>query len=197
MPRGRPRSEESQRAILLAADELLLRHGLDAVTMDAVAEHARASKATIYRWWPSKELLALDALVISLEDALARIRTDTGTLRGDLRAILRPALKQLSHRPYARVIAALIAEVQRDAAFAEAWEEHYVTTRRRHAKAAFRRAIDRGEIPAATDVELATDMVYGPLYHRLLHRHAPLNQAMAYRLVDAVVTAVAGSHPSA
>src|ERR1700674_4545770 len=60
--RGRPRSESSQRAILRAADELLLEHGLSSISMDAVAERAGASKATIYRWWPSKELLALDAL---------------------------------------------------------------------------------------------------------------------------------------
>jgi len=195
MPPGRPRSEESRRAILAAADELLLSHGLDAVTMDAVAERAGASKATIYRWWPSKELLALDALVISLEDVLARVRTDTGTLRGDLRAILRPAMTQLSQRPYGRVIAALIAEIHRDAAFAEVWQERYVTARRRHARAAFRRAIERGEISAKTDVELALDMIYGPIYHRLLHGHAPLSQAVAYRLVDTVI-GVAGSPPS-
>jgi AcrR family transcriptional regulator len=196
MPRGRPRSEKSHRAILLAADELLLRYGLDAVTMDALAKRAGSSKATIYRWWPSKELLALDALVISLEDALARVRTDTGTLRGDLRAIVRPAVRQLSQRPYAGVIAALVNEIHRDTAFAEAWEERYVATRRRHALAAFRRAIDRGEISLKTDVELATDMIYGPLYHRLLHSHGVLNQAVAYRLVDTVLTGVAGSRPS-
>ena len=196
MPRGRPRSEESHRAILAAADELLLRHGLDAVTMDAVAQRAGSSKATIYRWWPSKELLALDALVISLEDALARVRTDTGTLRGDLRAIVRPAVRQLSQRPYARVVAALVNEIHRDAAFADVWEDRYVATRRRHALAAFRRAIDRGEISVKTDVELATDMIYGPLYHRLIHRQAALNEAIAYRLVDTVLTGLAGSPPS-
>ena len=197
MPRGRPRSEESHRAILAAADELLLQHGLDAVTMDAVAERAGSSKATIYRWWPSKELLALDALVISLEDALARVRTDTGTLRGDLRAIVRPAVQQLSQRPYAGVIAALVNEIHRDAAFADVWKERYVTTRRRHALAAFRRAIDRGEISVKTDVELATDMIYGPLYHRLLHGHGAVNRAVAYRLVDTVLTGVVGSPASA
>ncbi|HKT45782.1 MAG TPA: TetR/AcrR family transcriptional regulator [Gaiellaceae bacterium] len=197
MPRGRPRSEESRRAILAAADELLLRQGLDETSMDAVAEHAGASKATIYRWWASKELLALDALVISLEDALARVREDTGTLRGDLRAILRPVVRQLSNRAYARVVAALIAEAHRDAAFAEAWEERYFGARSRHPKSAFRRAIERGEIPAKTDVDLAVDMIFGPLYHRLLHGHAPVNQRVAYQLVDNVLMVVAGSNRSA
>lgn len=197
MPRGRPRSEESRRAILAAADELLLRHGLDATSMDEVAQRAGASKATIYRWWASKELLALDALVISLEDALARIREDTGTLRGDLRAILRPVVRQLSNPAYARVVAALIAEVHRDAAFAEAWEERYFKARSRHPRAAFRRAIERGEIPGKTEVDLAIDMIFGPLYHRVLHGHAPVSQRVAYRLVDNVLMVVAGSSPSA
>ncbi|HYM80736.1 MAG TPA: helix-turn-helix domain-containing protein, partial [Candidatus Limnocylindria bacterium] len=61
--RGRPRSEKARHAILDAAAELLLRRGLGAVSMDAVAERAGVSKATIYRWWPSKEMLALDALL--------------------------------------------------------------------------------------------------------------------------------------
>jgi AcrR family transcriptional regulator len=197
MARGRPRSETTRRAILAAADELLLHRGLDAVSMDDVAEHAGASKATIYRWWPSKELLALDALTISVEDALARARVDTGTLRGDLRAIMRPAVRQLAHPAYARVLSALIAEVHRDAEFAAIWEQRYVATRRRRAKAAFIRAKERGEVSGGADVELAVDMLYGPIYHRLLHCHAPVNQAMAYRLVDAVLTGVAYSGPSA
>src|SRR5919106_5711180 len=60
--RGRPRSEEARKAILQAASELLLVRGLGAVSMDAVAKKAQVSKATIYRWWPTKETLALDAL---------------------------------------------------------------------------------------------------------------------------------------
>ena len=60
--RGRPRSEKARLAILEAATELLLVQGLSAVSMDAVAERAGVSKATIYRWWPTKETLALDAL---------------------------------------------------------------------------------------------------------------------------------------
>jgi len=60
--RGRPRSERARKAVLDAAAELLLARGLEAVTMDAVAEGAGVSKATIYRWWPTKQTLALDAL---------------------------------------------------------------------------------------------------------------------------------------
>ncbi|MGH3252299.1 MAG: TetR/AcrR family transcriptional regulator, partial [Trebonia sp.] len=81
--RGRPRSEKARKAILVAAAELLLDRGLAAVSMDAVAERAGVSKATIYRWWPTKETLALDALYTQWAAAAPAPR-DTGSLRGDL-----------------------------------------------------------------------------------------------------------------
>ena len=87
--RGRPRSERSREAILQAAAALLLDQGLDAVSMDALAESAGVGKATIYRWWPAKESLALDALY----DEWARTpgpTPDTGSLHGDLEALLLP-----------------------------------------------------------------------------------------------------------
>src|SRR3954447_24587005 len=87
--RGRPRSEKAREAILGAAAELLLARGLGAVSMDAVAERAGVSKATIYRWWPTKEMLALDALYHEWAAVRPRAR-ETGSLRGDLLSLLRP-----------------------------------------------------------------------------------------------------------
>jgi AcrR family transcriptional regulator len=168
----------------------MLRHGLPDVSVDEIAKLAGSSKATIYRWWPSKELLALDAVVASWEEDLGGLRPDTGTLRGDLRRLLRPWIRRLDDRPYARVVAALIAEAHRDPEFAAVWRERFVTMRRKRAKAAFARAVDRGEIAASTDVDLAVDMVYGPLYHRLLHGHAPLNERIALQLIDNVLTGI-------
>ena len=99
--RGRPRSEKARQAILHAAAELLLNHGLGAVSMDTVAEQAGVSKATIYRWWPAKETLALDAL--ENECAVgASDPPDTGTLRDDLLALLHPWAHLVTTRPYAR-----------------------------------------------------------------------------------------------
>src|ERR1700761_4584762 len=80
-PRGRPRSVKAHEAILEAAAGLLLEHGLDAVSMDAVAMRAGVSKATIYRWWPTKESLALDAMSTSWIAAVPAPK-DTGTLHG-------------------------------------------------------------------------------------------------------------------
>ena len=115
--RGRPRSEKACTAILEAATELLLEQGLETVSMDEVAERAGVSKATIYRWWPSKQTLALDALYHEWDTARAE-PPDTGSLRADLLALLRPWIRRIRARPYGRVVAELVAEAQTDPEFA-------------------------------------------------------------------------------
>jgi AcrR family transcriptional regulator len=188
-PRGRPRSEKAHQAILQAAAELLLDRGLGAVSMDAVAERAGVSKATIYRWWPTKEALALDALYTEWAAAQPYPR-DTGSLLGDLLALLRPWARLATSRPYARVIAALLTQAQTDPAFAAEYRTRVVEPRREVAREIFRRAIERGEIPAGTNVEVALDLLYGPLYHRLLHGHAPLNDRFVREVVDMALSGI-------
>lgn len=182
-PRGRPRSQKAHQAVLDAAAELLLDQGLSAVSMDTVAKRAGVSKATIYRWWPTKETLALDALYTEWDTTRTHPR-DTGSLRGDLLALLRPWARRARTRPYARVIAALLTEVHTDPAFADEYRQRVVEPRREQARAVLRRAIERGEIPAETNIEVAVDLVYGPLYHRLLHGHAPLSDRFVNDVVD-------------
>ena len=188
-PRGRPRSEKARKAILDAAAELLLARGLSAVSMDAVAERAGVSKATIYRWWPTKETLALDALYAEW-DTTRPLPRDTGSLRGDLLAMLRPWARLATSRPYGRVLAALITEAQTDPVFATEYRQRVVEPRRDQARAVFRRAIERGEIPPDTKVEVALDLLYGPLYHRLLHGHAPLNDRFTQDVIDMALNGI-------
>jgi AcrR family transcriptional regulator len=188
--RGRPRSETSRKSILRAAGELLLERGLASISMDAVAERAGASKATIYRWWPSKELLALDALFSEWEPAQPETH-DTGTLAGDLLALMRPWVRQLATKPYAGVISALITRAQTDLEFAEQYRTRFVEPRRDQARVIFARAIDRGEIPPDTDVEAALDLLYGPIYHRILHGHAKLTDRFTRTIVDYVAAGAA------
>ena len=185
--RGRPRSEKARKAILEAAVELLLARGLTSVSMDAVAEKAGVSKATIYRWWPSKETLALDALYTEWT-ATSPAPRDTGTLRGDLLALLRPWARVVGQQPHARIIAALLSEAQSDAAFAEEYRHRVVEPRRELAKEVFLRAIGRAEIAADTNLEVALDLIYGPLYHRLLHGHAKLTDRFVQEVVDMVLS---------
>jgi AcrR family transcriptional regulator len=186
---GRPRSEKSQRAILAAASDLLHERPLSEISMDAVAERAGASKATIYRWWPSKELLALDAVFSEWGSPLPA-DIDEGTLRDDLRALMLPWVGRLRSAPFGRVVAALTVELHNDPAFCEAYHTHFVEPRRAPGRAALERAANRGEIAADTDIDLALDMLYGPIYHRLLNLHAPLDEDFAGAVVDGVLAAV-------
>ncbi|HVT69507.1 MAG TPA: TetR-like C-terminal domain-containing protein, partial [Trebonia sp.] len=91
--------------------------------------------------------------------------------------------------PYARVIAALITEAQTDPVFAAEYRRHVVQPRREQCRQVLARAIERGEVPADLNLEVALDLIYGPLYHRLLHGHAPLDDAF---VGDAVDMALAG-----
>ncbi len=190
-PRGRPRSQQAHRAILAAAAELLLARGLSAVSMDAVAEQAGVSKATIYRWWPTKETLALDALYTEW-DAVRPQPRDTGSLRGDLLSLLRPWVRLAGGKPYGRVLAALLAEAQTDPVFAADYRQRVLEPRRDQARALFGRAVERGEIPANTKTDVALDLIYGAVYHRLLQGHGPLNDRFVR---DVVEMALGGIQP--
>ncbi len=161
--------------------------------MDAIAERAGVSKATIYRWWPTKEALALDALYYEWAAASDPGR-DTGSLKGDLLALLRRWVRRVGSRPYARVIAALIEEARTDPKFAEEYLDRLVRPRRAQATSVFTRALDRGEIRADLDIEVALDLIYGALYHRLLHGHAPLDDTFVAQVVE---MAVDGLHATA
>ncbi len=187
--RGRPRSERAQAAILAAAADLLLEHGLDAVSMDALAQSAGVSKATIYRWWPTKEAVALDALAAAWAGPGLE-PPDTGELRGDLLALLRPWLRRVKARPYARVLGSFIAKAHSDPAFARQYLARVVTPRRDNARIVFDRAIERGEVRSDVAVDVALDTLYGAVYHRLLHGHAPLTDRFVTDVVDTVLDGV-------
>jgi AcrR family transcriptional regulator len=159
--------------------------------MDAVAARAGVSKATIYRWWPSKERLALEALYADWAH-IDVAEPDTGTLRGDLLALVGPWVRELSRRPYGRLVAEFVVEAHADPEFARDYRTRFVEPRRERMRAVFARAIERGQVAPGIDVEVAIDLIYGALYHRLLHRPASLTADAARDVVD---TALAGIAP--
>jgi rhodanese-related sulfurtransferase len=108
-------------------------------------------------------------------------------LRVDLYALLRPWVRLLNDRPYGRVVAAILAKVQTDARFAEEYRTRFLERRRERAREIMQHAIESGEIAAGTNVELALDLLYGPVYHRLLHGHAPLDEPFVRGVVETVV----------
>ncbi len=183
--RGRPRSERSQRAILEAANQLLEERGFVDLTMDEVAVRAKVSKATIYRRWSTKGTLIFDAF---LAEFLARQPPpDTGSLRGDLLAALRSWIRVVKGTVTGRTLVGLIAEVQRDPELSEIWRDRFILPLRERHKIMIDRTIERGEISAETDAEIALDLLYGPLYHRLLQSHLPLSDRFVQAVVDTVI----------
>jgi AcrR family transcriptional regulator len=187
---GRPRSEKARTAILAAAMERLLDEGLHAMSMDDVARDAGVSKATIYRWWPSKERLALDSLSTEWAATPPAEQRRTDSLREDLLTRFRPWLRQLRRRPYGRVVAGLVAEAQTNPEFADLYRKEFVAPRREATRELLARARDRGEIGTDTNLDVTLDLLYGPIYHRLLHGHAPLTERFAEQVIDSVITAI-------
>ena len=186
---GRPRSRRTAEAILRAARELLAESGPAAITIEGVAARAGVGKASIYRRWPSRGLLAMDA---TLDVYLAgQPATDAGSLEGDLVATARGWIRSVKRSPTGPALRFLVGEVQSDAALAEAWRDRFVRPVRNQRLPIVERAIARGEIPARSDPDLILDLLFGALYHRYLHGHLPLNDRFAVGV--AAMTAAAAA----
>jgi AcrR family transcriptional regulator len=186
--RGRPRSEQADQAILRAATEVLAERGLGGMSIEEVAARAGVGKATIYRRWPSRGALALDAFLAEFRSQ--QPLPDTGTLRGDLLAALRAWIRSVTRTSAGPTLAGLIAEAQRDPELAAAWRERVIERLRSQHRIMLDRAVERGEIPADTDYEVVLDLLFGAAYHRLLQGHQPLTDRFARQVVDLVVAAV-------
>jgi AcrR family transcriptional regulator len=188
--RGRPRSEEADHAILAAATQLLADRGLAGMSIEEVAARAGVGKATIYRRWPTRGALALDAFLAEFSSQIPT--PDTGSLRRDLRESLAAWVRAVTTARAGRMLAGLIAEAQRDPALGTAWRERVMEPLRKQHRAMIRRAIERGEAPPDTDEDVVLDLLFGAAYHRLLHRHLPLPSKFVRQVVDLIMDGVAG-----
>jgi AcrR family transcriptional regulator len=182
-PPGRPRSAGVDQALLDATIELAGEVGINGMSMDDLAERAGVSKATIYRRWPSKEALVLDALahVIRPFDLV-----DTGSVRGDLDTYLRELGRRMQTGRTSDVLPDLISASARDAALRESLDE-WVRHRRQPLNIIFGRAMQRGELAADTDLDTIIDALIGAFMYRRLLSHAPLDDAFVTRLLHAVL----------
>jgi AcrR family transcriptional regulator len=181
---GRPRSEVTRRAILGAALDELTERGYAALTIERIAARAGAGKQTIYRWWPSKADVVLDALS---EISAERITMpDEGSLAADLRLFLAETFRQRGQRP---ALIGLMAQAVLDPVFGEAFRDRFLFSRRAVLREILQRAVERGEIRRDQDVEMLIDVVFGVLWYRLLLDHAPLDEAAGRQLADVIVRA--------
>ncbi|AUY51803.1 TetR/AcrR family transcriptional regulator [Streptomyces sp. CB01881] len=173
---GRIRSEEAHRAVLAATAAILEESGYQAVTMERVATRAEVAKSTIYRWWSSKALLVLDSYRETVAQRMPE--PDTGSTAEDL-VVFVAALHSVARHPLrVRALRGLMAEAQLDPAFEEPFRA-WVQSRRAVVLRILARGADRGELPATSDLEAATDQLFGLFWYRLLVGHAPLDPAEA------------------
>ncbi len=185
---GRRRSERSHRAILEATQQLLVERGYPAVSIEGIAARAGVGKQTIYRWWPSKAALVLEAYLAG-EDAVVQPEP-AGSTREDVRALLRWLIDVLAQPTGGAVVAGLVAELPHDGDLAEGFHRDVVPARREAMLAALERGRERGEIRADADLELAVDELHGAVFYRLLLSGEPLDDAFVARLADQVLAGI-------
>lgn len=176
--RGRPRNPEARRSILRAARKLLAEGGLAAVTIEAIAARSGISKPTIYRSWPNAHAVAMAAL---MENGDTQTRIPTAPPKGrhsgaisPLRAQLREVARVFS-APQGRNVAMMIAAAERETELSKAFRDHFILARRNEGRTFLAAAMASGELRADLDIEVTLDLIYAPIFYRLLMGHAPLD----------------------
>jgi AcrR family transcriptional regulator len=183
---GRPRSETARAAILGASIALIREVGYDAVTMEGIAARAGVGKATVYRWWKTREALVVEAIgriVAAVPDP------DTGSTRDDLMVLMRATLRMYADPATAALLSGLVAAMARSAPIADAVRGGFVGMRRAAMERVLERGVLRGDLRADMDRALALDLLSGPLLYRYLISGQPVDEALARGAVDAVLAA--------
>ena len=181
---GRPRCAITHQAILDSANELLEEIGFSNMSIEGIAARAGVGKATIYRRWPNKASVVMDAFLAATAKEIAF--PNTTSAREDIRRQMRAVVKVLNG-PRGRTIATLIGVVQSDHELAEAFRTRFVAVRRGEGKAVLQRGITNGEFRPDMDLESVLDCLYGPLYFRLLIGHDKPSIKYCDELVDIVL----------
>ncbi|WP_055667147.1 TetR/AcrR family transcriptional regulator [Desnuesiella massiliensis] len=178
---GRPRSEKTKKAILSAAYELLLENGFGTVTIEKIAERAGVSKATIYKWWPNKAAVVMDAF---FDAAVVKLPIpDTGSTINDMIIQVNNLAKFLISQE-GKVINEIIAEGQFDQKLAETYRMIYFKPRRLDSRYILERGISRGELKEGLDIELVMDLIFGPLFYRLLITGDMVDEAFIKNIIN-------------
>ena len=186
--RGRPRSEEAHSAILEAALTLTRELGYDAVTIEAIAARAGVGKATVYRRWPSKELVIAEGVTRIVRTVAP---PDTGTVEGDVLVLMRVTTAMYRDAATGLLLSGLVAAMARSRRVADAVRSGFVAVWRDATRTVLRRATVRGELRANLDIELALDLLSGPLFYRYLMLGRPIDERFTKAVVVAVLRGLA------
>ena len=182
---GRPRSESSRQAILSAALELAAEDGYASATIDGIAARAGVGKQTIYRWWPTKADVVLEACTAKAD--LHVPVTDHGSYAADLRAFLEASYVMANQPQLADLLRALMAEAQVNAEFGERFRTAFLQPRRRSFAVITDRAKQRGDLPDPPDPGTVADIVFGTIWYRIL----ATGQSLDAQLIDDLVAVLA------
>lgn len=187
---GRPRSQRARRAILAAAHDILTEKGFGRVTVEAVAGRAGVGKPTIYRYWANARELAMAALMEHTPPADAAAEDG-----GDPLARLSAQLAAMSDRfgtPAGRQVALMMASADSGSELARSFRNQILLTSRNAGRVLLEEAVAAGQLRADLLIETALDLVYGPLFYRLLTGHGPVDPAFCQ---EVLATALSGFRP--
>jgi AcrR family transcriptional regulator len=164
--------------------------------MEAIAARAGVGKATLYKWWPSRGAVALEGFMLRAADSWT-LPEDVSAQEG-LRVLAVAAVRLFTRTPAGPLMRALAADAQSDPEIAQALREQWMSPRRAVAAEVLRQGMASGELRADLDVEATLDLVFAPVYYRLLFSHEPLDESFAEACVAQVMTGVAapGNNPA-
>jgi AcrR family transcriptional regulator len=198
-PPGRPRSADADAAILAAARAVLAEHGWEGTSLGEVAARAGVAKTTLYRRWPGKAELVLDAMA-ELFDTLRPV--DAGSLRADAEAAIRDLVAVLSLPETRAAFLALVTESARDPRLRAAVRTKIIDRQRHLVYAAARRTAERAALAPAADTptaqariadpDLVFDIVAGTIVHRVLIAGEPVDEAYLERFLTLLLRALTG-----
>ena len=183
--KGRPRSERLHQAILKAAFNLVLGKGFRAVSVELIAAKTGVGKTTIYRRWPNKAAIVMDAFTMRVGSGSLFPRADSvaDSIRLQMRAMAR------SFRGSdGALVKALLAEAQFDPELALAFRERWTLPRRKLARSVIDQAIRQKELRADIDPDNAIDLLYAPIYYRLQMGTGPLSDTYIDGIFDQAIT---------
>jgi AcrR family transcriptional regulator len=187
---GPKRSEASTNAVLVAAYTELTEHGWRGFSVDRVAKNAKASKQTIYRWWKSAACLAVDAVLGTLPEKPAA-QASTVDVRDRIGALIEPLLVAVRTGDGAHAWRGALLAAADDGEAGEifrAWFGEHVKIPLRHILA--EQAL-KGAVRRDWDIDLATELLFGPIWHRLIAMRGPVPEVYSRRLVDSLLKAIA------
>lgn len=185
--RGRPRSAKARKAILRAARELLEVRGLTGVTIEGIAARAGVGKPTIYRSWPNAKAVAMAALLDS-DSADGGSKTRKTGLQGLSRQLRN--VGKLFSTPLGRNVTLMVAAADSDTELSRVFRNHFILERREEGRAFIEQALADGEIRDDIDIDTLLDLIYAPVFYRLLIGHQPITRKFCDSVLSHVLKGV-------